>query len=33
METKDILNEFLKTLLEGVEQAGAFVKEQLPLVQ
>lgn len=32
METKDILNEFLKTLLEGVEQAGAFVKEQLPLV-
>lgn len=32
METKDILNEFLKTLLEGVQQAGAFVKEQLPLV-
>ncbi len=32
MENKDILNELLRTLLEGIQQAGAFVKEQLPLV-
>lgn len=32
METKDILNQFLSELLEGVKAAGAFVNEQLPLV-
>lgn len=32
METKNILNEFLQELLNGVRDAGAFVKEQLPLV-
>ena len=32
METKDILNEFLKSLLEGLKEAGALVKDQMPLV-
>ncbi len=31
-ETQDIINAFLSELLEGVKSAGAFVKEQLPLV-
>lgn len=32
MENKEIINQFLSELLDGVRQAGAFVKEQLPLV-
>ena len=30
--TRDIVNQFLSEMLEGVKQAGAFVSEQLPLV-
>lgn len=31
-ETKTILNQFLSSLMEGLNKAGAFVTEQLPLV-
>lgn len=31
-ETKTILNQFLASLMEGLDKAGAFVTEQLPLV-
>ena len=30
--TRDIVNQFLSEMLDGVKQAGAFVSEQLPLV-
>ena len=32
METGQVIAEFVKTLLDGVKEAGAFVKDQLPLV-
>ena len=31
-DTKTILNQFLSSLMEGLNKAGAFITEQLPLV-